>query len=72
MRFAQLKQDPSLFSPDLRSPIFHPDGTMTVLWEGDAGEGGVLCRAVQACCCRPLAMWLSCVVQICLLYPRKA
>lgn len=43
--FAQLKEHPELLTPDLRSPIFHPDGAMTILWEGDPGPNGLLMLA---------------------------
>jgi len=40
--FAQLKQQPELLTPEVRSPIFHLDGMMTILWEGDPGAEGVM------------------------------
>ena len=40
--FAQLKGHPELLTPDVRSPIFHSDGAMTILWEGDPGPDGLL------------------------------
>ncbi|HLV99260.1 MAG TPA: alpha/beta hydrolase-fold protein [Ktedonobacterales bacterium] len=43
--FAQLKGHPELLTPDVRSPIMHADGTMTVLWEGDPGPGAPSCLA---------------------------
>jgi len=42
LTFAQLKDHPELLTPDVRSPILHPSGTMTVLWEGDPGQEEVL------------------------------
>jgi enterochelin esterase-like enzyme len=41
--FAELKEHPELLTPDMRSPIIHPDGTMTVLWEGDPGADAPSC-----------------------------
>ena len=43
LTFAQLKQHPELLTPDVRSPIIHPDNTMTALWEGDAGGDSLVC-----------------------------
>jgi enterochelin esterase-like enzyme len=43
LTFAQLKDHPELLTPDMRSPILHPDGTLTILWEGDPGPEEVLC-----------------------------
>jgi enterochelin esterase-like enzyme len=45
LSFAHLKDHPDLLTPDTRSPIIHPDGTMTVLWEGDPAQGEVMCLA---------------------------
>jgi len=43
--FAQLKDRPELLTPDIRSPLFHPDQTMTVIWEGAPETSEVLCLA---------------------------
>jgi hypothetical protein len=43
LTFAQLKEHPELLTPDVRSPIIHPDNAMTVLWEGDAEGDDLLC-----------------------------
>ena len=43
--FAQLKEHPELLTPNARSPIFHSDGTMTILWEGNPGPDGLLMLA---------------------------
>lgn len=43
--FAQPKEHPELLTPDARSPIIHPDATMTVLWEGDPGLDTPSCLA---------------------------
>ena len=43
--FAQLKEHPELLTPDMRSPIFHSDGAMTILWEGDPGPDGLMMLA---------------------------
>jgi enterochelin esterase-like enzyme len=45
LTFAQLKDHHELLTPDARSPILHPDGTLTVLWEGDPGLEEVQCLA---------------------------
>jgi enterochelin esterase-like enzyme len=45
LTFAQLKSHPEALTPDARSPILHPDGTMTILWEGNPGQDGVQCLA---------------------------
>lgn len=37
--FAQLLENPALLTPELRSPILHPDSTITILWEGETGGG---------------------------------
>jgi hypothetical protein len=42
--FAELLADPSRLTPDLRSPLIQPDGTVTVLWEGDPGPEGIACQ----------------------------
>ncbi len=36
--FAQLKEHPDLLTPEIHSPIFHADGRMTIIWEGDPGQ----------------------------------
>lgn len=38
--FAQLKEHPELLTPEVRSPIFHSDGAMTIIWEGDPARMG--------------------------------
>lgn len=38
--FAQLKEHPELLTPEARSPIFHSDGAMTIIWEGDPARMG--------------------------------
>lgn len=45
LTFAQLKDHPDLLTPDVRSPIIHPNNTMTVLWEGEAGADQIICLA---------------------------
>jgi enterochelin esterase-like enzyme len=45
LTFAQLKEHPELLTPDVRSPILHDDGTLTVLWEGDPGPDQLICLA---------------------------
>lgn len=39
--FAQLKAHPDLLTPEICSPIFHTDDTMTIIWEGDPGPDGL-------------------------------
>ncbi|GCE12933.1 alpha/beta hydrolase [Tengunoibacter tsumagoiensis] len=41
--FASLRRHPELLTPALSSPIVHPSGTITVLWEGDPGTAVPLC-----------------------------
>ncbi len=43
LTIAKLKDHPELLTPDVRSPILHPDGTMTILWEGDPGSADLVC-----------------------------
>jgi enterochelin esterase-like enzyme len=40
--FAQLKQHPELLTPEVHSPIFHSNGTMTIIWEGDPSQEGLM------------------------------
>lgn len=41
--FSQARQHPELLTAALSSPIIHPDGTLTVLWEGDPGTAVPKC-----------------------------
>ena len=41
--FSQARQHPELLTATLSSPIIHPDGTLTVLWEGDPGTAVPKC-----------------------------
>ncbi|HEY4385087.1 MAG TPA: hypothetical protein VGN34_11510 [Ktedonobacteraceae bacterium] len=41
--FSHLRQHPEDFPAALSSPITYPDGTITVLWEGDPGTTIPMC-----------------------------
>lgn len=45
LTFAQLRDNPALLTPETRSPLFHPDHTMTVIWEGEPELNEMLCFA---------------------------
>ena len=47
--FAQIKRDPALLTRDVRSPIIHPEGSVTVLWQGgddtaEEASAGIFCQ----------------------------
>ncbi len=49
LTFAQIKREPALLTTDARSPIVHPEGRVTVLWQADdntaeEASAGVFCQ----------------------------
>lgn len=44
LTFDQIKRNPALLTSDVRSPIVHAAGGVTVLWQGDAGDSDLFCR----------------------------
>lgn len=49
LTFAQIKRDPTLLTAEIRSPIVHPEGMVTALWQGgddteEETSAGIFCQ----------------------------